>query len=59
MRADQRSTDQLRQVVITPDYVKYAEGSVLIEVGDTWLFVRPPLKEIRSPLFCAVKEKDG
>lgn len=35
MRADQRSTDQLRHVVITPDYVKYAEGSVLIEVGDT------------------------
>jgi ribonuclease PH len=35
MRADQRSTDQLREVRITPDYVKYAEGSVLIEVGDT------------------------
>ncbi|CCO07949.1 ribonuclease PH [Desulforamulus hydrothermalis] len=34
-RVDGRKPEQLRPVVITPDYNKYAEGSVLIEVGDT------------------------
>ncbi|EGL81564.1 Ribonuclease PH [Caldalkalibacillus thermarum TA2.A1] len=35
MRKDQRGSDQLRQVKIHPHYMKHAEGSVLIEVGDT------------------------
>ncbi|GGK30489.1 ribonuclease PH [Caldalkalibacillus thermarum] len=35
MRKDQRGSDQLRQVKIHPHYIKHAEGSVLIEVGDT------------------------
>ncbi|MDQ0340877.1 ribonuclease PH [Caldalkalibacillus uzonensis] len=35
MRRDQRGLDQLRQVKIHPHYIKHAEGSVLIEVGDT------------------------
>ncbi len=35
MRPDGRRADQLRQVVITPDYNRYAEGSVLIECGET------------------------
>lgn len=35
MRADGRKNDQLRNVKITRNYTKYAEGSVLIEVGDT------------------------
>lgn len=34
-RHDERTPEQLRHVRITPDYNKYAEGSVLIEVGDT------------------------
>lgn len=34
-RHDGRQPEQIRQVRITPDYNKYAEGSVLIEVGDT------------------------
>ncbi|GAB6158326.1 ribonuclease PH [Desulfotomaculum varum] len=34
-RVDGRKPEQLRPLVITPDYNKYAEGSVLIEVGDT------------------------
>ena len=34
-RADGRAANQLRPVKIVPDYLKFAEGSVLIRVGDT------------------------
>ena len=34
-RPSGRSTDQLRNVTITRNYTKHAEGSVLIEFGDT------------------------
>ncbi|HLY32620.1 MAG TPA: ribonuclease PH [Ktedonobacterales bacterium] len=34
-RADGRTNDQLRPVHITVDYIRYAEGSALIEFGDT------------------------
>ncbi|MEN6585684.1 MAG: ribonuclease PH, partial [Sulfuricella sp.] len=35
MRPSQRSADQLRAISITRNYTKHAEGSVLIECGDT------------------------
>jgi ribonuclease PH len=35
VRTDGRKSDQLRPVKLTPDYIKHAEGSVLIEVGET------------------------
>jgi len=35
MRSDGRQADKLRPVTITRRYIKRAEGSVLIEVGDT------------------------
>jgi len=34
-RSDGRAHDELRPVIIRPDYIRHAEGSVLIEVGDT------------------------
>ncbi|HHV44597.1 MAG TPA: ribonuclease PH [Firmicutes bacterium] len=34
-RHDGRRPDEMREVKITRDFIKYAEGSVLIEVGDT------------------------
>lgn len=34
-RADGRANDQLRPITITTDYIKHAEGSALIEFGDT------------------------
>ncbi len=34
-RPDGRAPNQLRPVKIVPDYIKFAEGSVLIRVGDT------------------------
>ncbi|HWZ54803.1 MAG TPA: ribonuclease PH [Verrucomicrobiae bacterium] len=35
MRSDGRAHDQLRPVKMTPDFITSAEGSVLIEVGNT------------------------
>src|SRR5713226_1752949 len=34
-RSDNRTPDQMRPVNIIPDYISTAEGSVLIEVGNT------------------------
>ena len=34
-RSDNRATDQLRPVKITPNYISIAEGSCLIELGNT------------------------
>ena len=35
MRADGRQNDELRPVRLTPGFVPYAEGSVLVEMGGT------------------------
>ncbi|WP_297633979.1 ribonuclease PH [uncultured Clostridium sp.] len=35
MRIDNRKNEQIRNVKVTRNYTKYAEGSVYIEVGDT------------------------
>jgi ribonuclease PH len=35
IRSDRRKVDELRRVRIVPDYIKHAEGSCLIELGDT------------------------
>jgi ribonuclease PH len=35
MRSDQRTSNQLRDTTITPNYLMHAEGSVLIQAGNT------------------------
>ncbi|MBO3444673.1 ribonuclease PH [Clostridium sp. CCUG 7971] len=35
IRIDNRKNDQIRDIKITRDYTRYAEGSVLIEMGET------------------------
>ena len=45
MRTDGRKETQLRPVVITPSYIKSADGSVLIEVGDTRVICTAKLEE--------------
>jgi len=35
MRVDGRQANQTRTISIETDYIKHAEGSVLISVGDT------------------------
>lgn len=50
MRTDGRKERQLRPVVITPGYIKHADGSVLIEMGDTRVICTAKL-ENRVPPF--------
>ncbi len=37
MRIDGRRADELRTITITRNYMRSAEGSVLIKMGDTWV----------------------
>ncbi|HFC52920.1 MAG TPA: ribonuclease PH [Gammaproteobacteria bacterium] len=45
MRADGRTADQIRPVRITTGYTKHAEGSVLIEFGDTRVICTASVEE--------------
>lgn len=49
-RVDGRKQNQIRPVKMTPNYNKYAEGSVLIEVGDTRVICTATVEE-RVPPF--------
>ncbi|MDE3228373.1 MAG: ribonuclease PH [Chloroflexota bacterium] len=49
-RADGRANDQLRPVTITVDYIKHAEGSALIEFGDTRVLCVASIED-RVPAF--------
>jgi ribonuclease PH len=49
-RAGGRASDQLRQVKITPGFTRYAEGSVLIEMGETRVICTASIDE-RVPMF--------
>jgi ribonuclease PH len=49
-RADGRAVNQLRPVKIVPDYLKFAEGSVLIRVGDTRVICAATIED-RVPPF--------
>src|SRR6266498_1140647 len=49
-RSDNRAPDQLRPVNIIPDYVSTAEGSVLIEVGNTRVICTASVEET-VPIF--------
>ncbi|HEV8658963.1 MAG TPA: ribonuclease PH [Thermoanaerobaculia bacterium] len=48
-RSDGRAPDQLRPVVIHPNFTKHAEGSVLIEVGDTRVVCTASVQEKVPP----------
>ena len=45
MRADGRGSDELRQVKITRNFLRYAEGSVLMEVGNTRVICAASVEE--------------
>lgn len=49
MRADGRKEKELRPIVITPGYIKHADGSVLIEVGDTRVICTAKLEDKVPP----------
>ena len=49
MRPSQRAPDELRQVRITRNYTKHAEGSVLVEFGDTRVLCNASVEERLPP----------
>jgi len=49
MRPSQRSANQLREIRITRHYTKHAEGSVLIECGDTKVICTASVEERVPP----------
>jgi ribonuclease PH len=44
-RSDNRATDQMRPVQVIPDFISTAEGSVLIEVGNTRVICTASIEE--------------
>ncbi|CAG1064540.1 Ribonuclease PH [uncultured bacterium] len=55
-RTDGRAPSELRPVKVTRDYLKFAEGSVLIEMGDTKVICAATVEE-RVPPFLMGKGK--
>jgi ribonuclease PH len=49
IRSDGRKPDELRKVKIVLDYIKYAEGSCLIEFGDTRVICTASVEEKVPP----------
>jgi len=56
MRTDGRKPAQLRPINITPTYIKTADGSVLIEIGDTKVICTAKLED-RVPPFLRTSGK--
>ncbi|HEU4520430.1 MAG TPA: ribonuclease PH, partial [Thermoanaerobaculia bacterium] len=48
-RSDGRAHDQVRPVVIHPNFTKHAEGSVLIDIGDTRVICTASIQEKVPP----------
>ncbi|MGI6554391.1 MAG: ribonuclease PH [Bacillota bacterium] len=56
LRVDGRSPNAVRKVEITRDYLKHAEGSVLIEMGNTRVICAATIED-KVPLFLKGKEQ--
>ena len=57
-RSDNRAADQMRPVKITPDYMAMAEGSALIEVGNTRVICTASIEET-VPFFMRTLDDDN
>lgn len=44
-RVDKRTPGQLRPVRFTPNFTSYAEGSLLVEAGNTWILCNASVEE--------------
>ena len=49
MRSDGRKANELRNIKVTKDYIKHAEGSCLIEAGDTKVICTASVEETVPP----------
>ncbi len=56
MRPSGRQANEIRQVCFTPDFTRHAEGSVLVEFGDTRVLCTASVEE-RVPMWMRGKNK--
>lgn len=56
MRIDKRKNDELRKVTVRTKYLKNAQGSCLIEMGDTQVLCSATVEE-KVPFFCKAEGK--
>lgn len=56
IRTDQRDKDQLRPITITPGFIKHAEGSALVECGETKIICTASVED-RVPFFLRNSEQ--
>jgi ribonuclease PH len=59
MRPDNRQPDELRPVRLTPGYIEYPEGSVLVEFGKTRVLCNATVEERLPPWLYQSKERHG
>ena len=50
-RISNRKNDDIREIKITRDYTRYAEGSVLIEMGETKVLCNASIEDKVPPFF--------
>ena len=58
MRPSGRAQDELRPVRLARGYIRHAEGSALVEFGETRVLCTASVEE-RVPTFAAEAEEDG
>ncbi|OQY16839.1 MAG: ribonuclease PH [Anaerolineaceae bacterium 4572_32.2] len=58
IRVDGREADELRKVTLTPDYVVYPEGSVLVTMGQTKVLCNVTIEET-VPRWMRVQQVEG
>jgi ribonuclease PH len=58
VRADNRKEEDLRPITMTRGFMKHAEGSALIEVGDTKVICTASIEE-KVPVFYVGQDKVG
>lgn len=59
MRPNERANNQPRPIKITRHYTKHAEGSVLVEFGDTKVLCTATVEELGASLFERSKSRVG
>lgn len=58
LRNDGRQFLQLRPITLTRHFTRYAEGSVLVEFGETKVLCNATIEESVPP-FCAARVRAG
>jgi len=59
MRQDRRAADQIRKVVLEPNFSPYAEGSILISMGGTKVLCNASVEDSVPPWFRSEGKKGG